>query len=187
MKKAAKSEKKRRGKIIPAVGVGLMTLTSTACASMRSADANTEVRSTNVPMAEEEVSDVSLATFHVFDREGPVRLAAGHGGGGGCGQAVAAAAVTAAAVMPVVVATAAVVMVVVAVVVVPAVAVAAVAVAAVVAVSYGLAQFASDKELLTGGDMAKNGNCTEVPSAGWLGRRRPSNSRVASFPRLPSR
>ena len=52
MKKAAKSEKKRRGKIIPAVGVGLMTLTSTACASMRAADANTEVRSTNVLMAE---------------------------------------------------------------------------------------------------------------------------------------
>ena len=86
MKKAAKSEKKRRGKIIPAVGVGLMTLTSTACASMRAADANTEVRSTNILMAEEEVSDVSLATFHVFDKEGPVRLAAGHGGGvmGGC-------------------------------------------------------------------------------------------------------
>ena len=86
MKKAAKSEKKRRGKIIPAVGVGLMTLTSTACASMRAADANTEVRSTNVLMAEEEVSDVSLATFHVFDKEGPVRLAAGHGCGGGCGH-----------------------------------------------------------------------------------------------------
>jgi hypothetical protein len=89
MKKAAKSEKKRRGKIIPAVGVGLMTLTSTACASMRAADANTEVRSTNVLMAEEEVSDVSLATFHVFDKEGPVRLAAGHGcggGGRGCGH-----------------------------------------------------------------------------------------------------
>ena len=86
MKKAAKSEKKRRGKIIPAVGVGLMTLTSTACASMRAADATTEVRSTNVLMAEEEVSDVSLATFHVFDKEGPVRLAAGHGCGGGCGH-----------------------------------------------------------------------------------------------------
>lgn len=89
MKKAAKSEKKRRGKIIPVVGVGLMTLTSTACASMRAADANTEVRSTNVLMAEEEVSDVSLATFHVFDKEGPVRLAAGHGcggGGRGCGH-----------------------------------------------------------------------------------------------------
>src|SRR4029077_15850148 len=86
MKKAAKSEKKRRGKIIPAVGVGLMTLTSTACARRRAADANTEVRSTNVLMAEEEVSDVSLVTFHVFDKEGPVRLAAGHGGGGGCGH-----------------------------------------------------------------------------------------------------
>jgi hypothetical protein len=51
-------------------------LTSTACASTRAADANTEVRSTNVLMAEEEVSDISLATFHVFDKEGPVRLAA---------------------------------------------------------------------------------------------------------------
>ena len=134
MKKAAKSEKKRRGKIIPAVGVGLMTLTSTACASMRAADANTEVRSTNVLMAEEEVSDVSLATFHVFDKEGPVRLAAGHGCGGGGVVAVmavvvaaltvvAVAVVTVAAVMSVLVATAAVVMVVVAVVVVPVVAV----------------------------------------------------------------
>jgi hypothetical protein len=85
MKKAAKSEKKRHGKIIPAVGVGLMTLTSTACASMRAADATAEVPSANVLMAEEEVSDVSLATFQVFDKEGPVRLAAGHGGGG-CGH-----------------------------------------------------------------------------------------------------
>ena len=69
MKKAAKSEKKRRGKIIPVVGVGLMTLTSTACASMRAADANTEVRPTNVLMAEEEVSDVSLATFHASTKK----------------------------------------------------------------------------------------------------------------------
>ena len=57
-----------------------------------------------------------------------------------------AAAVTVAAVVSVLVATAAVVMVVVAVVVVPVV---AVAVAAVVTVSYGLAQSASNKELLT--------------------------------------
>jgi hypothetical protein len=61
---------------------------------------------------------------------------------------IAVAVVMAAAVMSVLVATAAVVMVVVAVVVVPVVAVAAV-VAGVVAVSYGLAQSASNKELLT--------------------------------------
>lgn len=65
---------------------------------------------------------------------------------------VAVAAVTVAAVMPEVVATAAVVMVVVAVVVVPVVAVAAVAAVAVVTVSYGLAQSASNKELLTAQD-----------------------------------
>ena len=179
MKKVAKSEKKRRGKIIPAVGVGLMTLTSTACASMRAADANTDVRSTNVLMAEEEVSDVSLATFHVFDKEGPVRLAAGHGcggggggcghgGGGGCAHGGGGGCASSGPPLPPIsaldkiivafagplfsfllaLAFAAVVMVVVAVVVVPVVAVAAVAVAAVVAVSYGLAQSASNKELV---------------------------------------
>ena len=42
-------------------------------------------KTTNVLMAEEEASDVSLATFHGFDKEGPVRLAAGHGCGGGAG------------------------------------------------------------------------------------------------------
>ena len=55
---------------------------------------------TNVPLqdnarriflGEEEISDVSLATFHVFDKENEsapsdgIRIAAGHGGCGGCG------------------------------------------------------------------------------------------------------
>ena len=64
-------------------------------------------------------------------------------------MAAVVAAVTVAAVMSVPVATAAVVMAVVAVVVVPVV---AVAVAAVVTVSYGLAQSASNKKLLTAQD-----------------------------------
>src|SRR6476659_7687785 len=46
--------------------------------------------SQEITFGEEEISDVSLATFYVFDKENPrtfspgVRLA-GHGGGGGCG------------------------------------------------------------------------------------------------------
>jgi len=42
-------------------------------------------------LGEEEISDVTSATFYVFDKENPRILGlqrAGHGGGGGCAHAI---------------------------------------------------------------------------------------------------
>src|SRR5262249_61000751 len=87
---------KRRSKALPALGFAGMSLSmaSGACASTSEASANTSPPSQNheIFLGEEEISDVSLATFHVFDREnaGPpphfqkLRLAAGGGGSCGC-------------------------------------------------------------------------------------------------------
>jgi len=76
--------RKRRNKAAPVLGAaGLLALAGTAYAKTPPAT------STPVLLGEEEVSDVSLSTFHVFDREGGrIHLAAGgcgHGCGGGCG------------------------------------------------------------------------------------------------------
>jgi hypothetical protein len=73
-------------------------MASGACASTSEASANTPPPSLNheIFLGEEEISDVSLATFYVFDKENAglpprsqkLRLAAG--GGAGCGVAVSA-------------------------------------------------------------------------------------------------
>jgi hypothetical protein len=92
---------KRRSKALPALGFAGMSLSmaSGACASTSEASANTPPPSQKdeIVLAEEEISDVSLATFYVFDKEsaGPPqlfrkpRLAAGCGAGCGCGCACA--------------------------------------------------------------------------------------------------
>jgi hypothetical protein len=89
---------RRRSKALPALGLSL-SMASGACASASEASANPAPSSLKheVFLAEEEISDVSLATFHVFDKEnaGPPplsrkpRLAAGCGAGCGCGTACA--------------------------------------------------------------------------------------------------
>jgi hypothetical protein len=86
----------RRSKALPALGFAGVSLSmaSGACASTGEASANTPPPSQNheIFLGEEEISDVSLATFYVFDKEnaGPplsqkLRLAAGGGAGCGCG------------------------------------------------------------------------------------------------------
>ena len=87
---------KRRSKALPALGFAGMSLSmaSGACASTSEASANTPPPSQTheILLGEEEISDVSLATFYVFDKEnaGPpplsqkLRLAAGCGAGCGC-------------------------------------------------------------------------------------------------------
>src|SRR6516225_7684001 len=87
---------KRRSKALPALGFAGMSLSmaSGVCASTSEASANTSPPSQKheLFLGEEEISDVSLATFHVFDKEnaGPPplfqkrRLAFG-GCGCGCG------------------------------------------------------------------------------------------------------
>ncbi len=90
------SKGKHRSKALPALGFAGMSLSmaSGACASTSEASANTSPPSQKheIFLGEEEISDVSLATFYVFDKEnaGPpplfqkLRLAAGCGAGCGC-------------------------------------------------------------------------------------------------------
>ena len=89
----------RRSKALPTLGFAGVSLSmaSGACASTSEASANTPPPSQNheIFLGEEEISDVSLATFYVFDKEnaGPpplsqkLRLAVGGGAGCGCGCA----------------------------------------------------------------------------------------------------
>ena len=88
---------KRRSRALPALGFASLSLSmaSGACASTSEAPANTSPPSQKyeIFLGEEEISDVSLATFYVFDKEnaGPpplfqkLRLAVGGGAGCGCG------------------------------------------------------------------------------------------------------
>ena len=85
---------KRRSKALPALGFAGMSLSmaSGACASTSEASANTSPPSQKheILLGEEEFSDISLATFYVFDKETApplfqkLRLAAGGGAGCGC-------------------------------------------------------------------------------------------------------
>ena len=86
------SMRKRRGKAMPVLGAaGLLALATSASAE---APVDTSMPNTGVShqvfLGEEEISDVSLATFYVFDKENAgsfkpgVQLARG-GCGGGCG------------------------------------------------------------------------------------------------------
>jgi len=87
---------KRRSKALPALGLAGMSLSMAggACASTTEASANTSLPSQKHEsfLGEEEISDVSLATFYLFDKEnaGPpplfpkLRLAVGGGAGCGC-------------------------------------------------------------------------------------------------------
>jgi hypothetical protein len=97
------SKSKRRSKTLPALGFAgvSFSLASGACASSSEATANTPSTSQSheIFLSEEEISDVSLATFYVFDKEnagapplaqhqrlafGGCRCGGGCGGCGGC-------------------------------------------------------------------------------------------------------
>src|SRR5580693_5179589 len=94
-----RSKNKRRSKTLPALGFAGVSLSmaSGACASTGEAMANTpptsQSQSHELFLGEEEISDVSLATFYVFDKENAgapplaqqLRLAAKGGCGSGCG------------------------------------------------------------------------------------------------------
>ena len=90
------SNRKSRRKAVPALGAaGLSLSLSSSGWAVPAADVPQWNTAGNheIILGEEEMADVSLATFHVFDSEsgpplGPgVRLAAGgHGGCGGCGH-----------------------------------------------------------------------------------------------------
>ena len=86
--------RKRRSKVVLALGAAGLSLSLASSASTAISGMN---GASSAPVSkqlyEEEISDVSLATFHVFDRENDsthgvrARLAMGACGGGGCGCA----------------------------------------------------------------------------------------------------
>src|SRR4029077_14983448 len=83
---------------LPALGAAGLTFSMVGGASAAAVPANDATQATNyspnhqVTLGEEEIADVSLATFYVFDKEGTaaakdgnVQLACGCGCGRGCG------------------------------------------------------------------------------------------------------
>lgn len=89
----SKRSSKKRRRTLPALGLASVSLSmaSGACAVIGKANASTPPQQTHeIFLAEEEISDVSLATFYVFNKEkpSPLQLARGGcgGGGGGCGH-----------------------------------------------------------------------------------------------------
>ena len=94
------SKRKRRSKALPVLGATGLSLSLMGGASATGGPAADMPTARNtalnheIILSDEEISDVSLATFYVFDKENgpelgqPLRLAAGcghGGGGGGCG------------------------------------------------------------------------------------------------------
>src|SRR5262245_62576147 len=83
------SKRKSRGCAVPLLGAAGLSL---SMASGAPAATVGPVLSHEITLGEEEISDVSLATFYVFDKENPradlLRVGHGHGCGGhghGCG------------------------------------------------------------------------------------------------------
>jgi hypothetical protein len=91
------AQRKRRSKTLPLLGAAGLSLSLATNASATTGAINPDAVSQQVMLYEEEMADVSLATFHVFDRERAgihrprARLAMGVGGCGcgcaGCGCA----------------------------------------------------------------------------------------------------
>jgi hypothetical protein len=86
------SKGRGRRRVVTALGVaGALSLAGGASASISPADHIPTQNTAPVILAEEEISDVSLATFYVFDKENAgahhssVQLAARGCGHGGCG------------------------------------------------------------------------------------------------------
>src|SRR6476620_1499575 len=84
------AQRKRRSKVVLALGAAGLSLSLGGSASAAIGGLNPVTVSQQVMLYEEEIADVSLATFHVFDKERAgihkphARLAKGVGGCGGC-------------------------------------------------------------------------------------------------------
>ncbi len=90
------SKPRYRGKALPALGAAGLSLSLASGASAATSRSGADILTRNtgvshqVTLCEEEIFDVSLATFYVFDKENAgtfrrgVRLAAGGGCGCGC-------------------------------------------------------------------------------------------------------
>src|SRR5271169_1639439 len=81
MSKRSSIKSKRRSNFLPALGLAgvSFSLASGACASTSEAAANTpsnsQRQSQEMLLGEEEIFDVSLATFHAYDKENAGSLA----------------------------------------------------------------------------------------------------------------
>src|ERR1700675_1572438 len=91
MTQARRSSIRKRKKAVLALGAAGVSLAMTGAASATAPATNvpSQDNARRLILTEEEISDVSLATFQVFDRENPplsqgIRVARG-GGGCGCG------------------------------------------------------------------------------------------------------
>ena len=103
-KRALKKSKRRSKAVVPALGMTGLSLSLASGATASISEATTNVPSTSQPhelfLGEEEIFDVSLSEFYVFDKENAgapslaqkLKLArgggcgcGGHGGCGGCG------------------------------------------------------------------------------------------------------
>src|SRR5271154_2160980 len=99
MARTKQSSKQKRVKVaLPALGAAGLTFSMVGGAAAATVPANDATQSTNyspnqqITLGEEEIADVSLATFYVFDKEntaaakdGNIQLARGCGCGRGCG------------------------------------------------------------------------------------------------------
>jgi hypothetical protein len=79
----------QRSKAIPILGAAGLSLTLTSGVSVAAeptphAPARNAAVSQQMTLGEEEISDVSLATFHIFDKESQVGMAGVCCGGGCC-------------------------------------------------------------------------------------------------------
>ncbi len=97
MSKRALKKKSRSKAVVPALGITGLSLSLASGAAASTGEATTTVQSTSQPhelfLGEEEIFDVSLSTFYVFDKENAgatplaqqLKLAARGGGCGRCG------------------------------------------------------------------------------------------------------
>jgi len=83
MARVKQSSKKRVRAALPALGAAGLTFSMVGGASAAAVPANDATQTTNytpnhqITLGEEEIADVSLATFHVFDRETELQLRQG--------------------------------------------------------------------------------------------------------------
>ena len=87
-KRSLKKSKRRSKAIVPALGITDLSLSLASGATASTGEATTNFASTSQPyglfLGEEEISDVSLSTFYVFDKENAAQPQLGEKVAWGC-------------------------------------------------------------------------------------------------------
>ena len=86
MTQARRSSKRKRGKAAFVLGAAGVSLAMTGAASATATNVPSQDNARQFFLGEEEISDVSLATFHIFDRENPSLSQDIKEARGGCGR-----------------------------------------------------------------------------------------------------